>query len=54
VKSSTIFKAMSERFGLTVLDVERYRDELRAQGRLSFVATGQKHEWKANAIEAKE
>lgn len=54
VKSSVIFKAMSERFGLTVLDVERYRDELRAQNRMSFVATGQKHEWKANAIEARE
>lgn len=52
VKSSVIFRAMSERFGLTVTDVERYRDELRAQNRLSFVATGQKHEWKANAIEA--
>lgn len=54
VKSSVIFRAMSERFGLTVTDVERYRDELRAQNRLSFVATGQKHEWKANAIERTE
>lgn len=54
VKSSLIFKAMSDRFGLSVLDVERYRDELRAHNRLSFVPQGGKHAWVATAIETEE
>ena len=53
VKSGLIFRAMSDRFGLDVLTVERYRDELRAHGRLSFVEKGRKHEWVATAIESK-
>lgn len=53
-KSERIFRAMSERHGLDVLTVERYRDELRAQGRVSYVATGAKHAWAATAIEQKD
>lgn len=51
VKSSVIFRAMSDKWGLTVMDVERYRDELRAHGRLSYVERGGKHNWLATAIE---
>lgn len=51
VKSSLIFKHMSDRLGLSVLDVERYRDELRAQGRLRYVERGGRHNWVATAIE---
>lgn len=50
-KSERIFRFMSDRYGLDVLTVERYRDELRAQNRISFVATGAKHSWVANAVE---
>jgi hypothetical protein len=42
---------MSDRFSIDVATVERYRDELRAQGRIKFVMTGQKHGWTATAIE---
>jgi hypothetical protein len=50
-KSAAIFRAMSDRFSIDVATVERYRDELRAQGRIKFVMTGQKHGWTATAIE---
>jgi hypothetical protein len=50
-KSQNIFKAMSDKFSLDVITVERYRDELRAQGRIRFAMTGQKHAWVATAIE---
>lgn len=52
-KSDQIFRAMSNRHGMDVLTVERYRDELRAHNRVSFVANGQKHGWVATAIESK-
>ncbi len=51
VKSERIFRAMSDHHGLDVIGVERYRDELRAQGRVTFVNTGQKHSWAATALE---
>lgn len=50
-KSERIFRAMSTKFGLDVTTVERYRDELRAQNRVSFVPSGQKHGWVATAVE---
>lgn len=50
-KSERIFRAMSDKFGLDVSTVERYRDELRAQNRISFVQNGQKHGWVATAVE---
>ncbi len=53
VKSGLIFRHMSDKLGLSVLDVERIRDELRAQGRLSFVKDGLPHAWVATAIEPK-
>lgn len=53
-KSAVIFRVMSDRYGWSHLDVERYRDELRAHGRLSYVERGGKHNWVATAIETEE
>lgn len=48
--SEKIFRWMSEKHNLDMAQVERYRDELRAHGRISFVQTGASHSWKATAV----